>query len=137
MPAPPIKAEVHGVVEFERGARRLFQNIDTAADANFRTVADQAAVLVRGRVPHQTGRLAASLAGTSSHDGATVGYGEVVYAGPVDYGGWPPGRPFIPQGRYLYPTALETVSVLKRAGQVAAANEIRKMLWPKPMGLGL
>jgi len=82
----------------------------------------------------ETYRLAASLTGERADHGATVGY-DLIYAGPVDYGGWPPGRPYIPEGRYLYPTALEATSLLKRAGETAAEHEIRSMLWPKPTGL--
>ena len=134
MADPAVDVEVHGVREFERGARRLAGNIDDRADSAFKSVADQTATMVRSRVPRKTGRLAASLTGERADHGATVGY-DLIYAGPVDYGGWPPGRPYIPEGRYLYPTALEATSLLKRAGETAAEHEIRSMLWPKPTGL--
>jgi phage gpG-like protein len=129
-----VDVEVHGVREFQRGARRLAQNIDDRADTAFKSVADQTATMVRSRVPRRTGRLAASLSGDHADHGATVGY-DLIYAGPVDYGGWPPGRPYVAEGRYLYPTALEARDLLKRAGEAAAEHEIRSMLWPKPTAL--
>jgi hypothetical protein len=131
MAEPPGDVRILGVRELQYGARRLADNIETRAHAEFRTVADQVATMVRSRVPHRSGRMAASLSGESASDGASVGY-DLVYAGPVDYGGWPPGRPYVSEGRYLYPTARRAESLLKRAGESAANREIGRMLWPTP-----
>jgi hypothetical protein len=63
---------------------------------------------VRTAYPHKTGHLAGSVKVTKSRTGAAVRVGSKVkipYAGPVDFGGYPDGRPFLADGRYLYPTA--------------------------------
>jgi hypothetical protein len=56
--------------------------------------------------PHP-GQLAGDVRITSSRSGAAVRMGRagVPYAGPVDFGGYPAGRPFVSTGRYLYPAA--------------------------------
>jgi hypothetical protein len=56
--------------------------------------------------PHRSGRLAASVRVTSSRTGAAIRVGKkaVPYAGPVDFGGYPAGREYLKDGRYLYPT---------------------------------
>jgi hypothetical protein len=61
----------------------------------------------RSGVPVVSGALEASIVVSSTKLGATVheGGGDVVYAGPVEFGGYPPGRPYLPRGRYLWPAA--------------------------------
>jgi hypothetical protein len=61
----------------------------------------------RAGVPIVSGRLEASIVVAATKLGATVheGGGDVVYAGPVEFGGYPPGRPYLPRGRYLWPAA--------------------------------
>jgi hypothetical protein len=65
------------------------------------------ATAARAAVPHETGRLAAAITVTGSRSGASVRYQGVVYAGPVDFGGYPGDRPYIPSGRYLFPAAAQ------------------------------
>jgi len=131
----PITVEIKGVREFQRGCKTLSKNIDEQAAREFRTVADQTATLVRAKVPKLTGQLAASVLGRAGPDGATVGYGDLVYAGPVDYGGWPKTRPYLQQGRWLLPTAELAGHLLVRAGDRAANKEIGTMRWPTPTAL--
>jgi hypothetical protein len=42
-----------------------------------------------------------------------VGYADLVYAGSVDFGGYPQGRDYVASGRYLFPAAhsLDTSAV--------------------------
>jgi hypothetical protein len=66
------------------------------------------AAALRGAYPQRTGRLAGSVKVTKSRTGAAVRVGtkaRVPYAGPVDFGGYPGDRPYLSDGRYLYPTA--------------------------------
>lgn len=44
---------------------------------------------------------------SATRTGAAVRMGRkaVPYAGPVEFGGWPEGREYIPGGRYLFPAA--------------------------------
>lgn len=132
MADPVVSVKIKGIPQLQRGTHQLFGRIETESERQFQSVADQVAMMVRSRVPHQSGALAASLSGDSAAHGASVGY-DLIYAGPVDYGGWPPGRPYVSEGRYLYPTAKEAVGLLKRAGESAARSQIRTMSWPKPL----
>ena len=135
MPDRAVSVEIKGTRELKRGAGRLAGNIDTAAQAAFKQTADQAGTLVRSRVPHLTGRLAASVETDAQDHGALVGMGAgLPYAGWIEFGGGH-GRPYIASGRYLYPTALHAGPTLQRAGEQAARSEIRRMAWPVPTAL--
>src|SRR5262245_50903992 len=126
--------EVHGIPELERGSRRLFDNIDQGAGSAFRSVADQVATIVRSRVPRRSGRLAGSVVSDQADEGALVGMGDgVPYAGWIEFGGTR-GRPYVPTGRYLYPTASDAAPLLQRAGEQVAHDEIRRMAWPPVTG---
>jgi hypothetical protein len=59
-----------------------------------------------------TGRLAADVrvSGTRSGAAVRVGRASIPYAGAVDFGGWPPGREFLADGRYLFPAAVSLAS---------------------------
>ncbi|MBO0743672.1 MAG: HK97 gp10 family phage protein [Candidatus Dormibacteraeota bacterium] len=132
--ADELDVQVHGLTELNRGARRLFDNIDQGAGAAFGSVADQVATMVRGRVPRLTGRLASSVVSDQADDAAQVAMGDgVPYAGWIEFGGTR-GRPYIDQGRYLYPTAQAAAPLLARAGETVARDKIRSMAWPTPTG---
>lgn len=77
--------------------------------------------------------MAAAVAVEEIPDGASVGISrdEVPYAGWVEFGGTR-GRPYVPGGRFLVPTALAAESDLKGAGERAATDEIRGFRWPNP-----
>ncbi|HEV7535581.1 MAG TPA: hypothetical protein VGP90_08100 [Acidimicrobiia bacterium] len=72
-----------------------------------RRAVEPIAEAARAAVPHVSGDLAADIRITGSASGAAVrmGRARIAYAGAVDFGGWPPGREFLPNGRYLYPAA--------------------------------
>jgi len=130
--ADNLDVEVKGLDELARGSRRLFDRIGEQAGTEFKTVADQVAVLVRGRVPRVSGRLASSVTAEDITDGANVGMGgSVPYAGWIEFGGTR-GRPYVSTGRYLYPTAQDAGPLLQRAGEQAARTEIKGMTWPIP-----
>lgn len=60
---------------------------------------------VKAAYPKRTGELAGSVKASAGGQSQTIRVRpSEPYAGPVDFGGWPPGRPFIGDGRYLYPT---------------------------------
>ena len=126
------RVEVHGFRELAAGSAVLYRKIDTSADTAFGVVADHVAVAVRIRVPRRSGRLAGSVVATRDARGAEVGIGGgVPYAGWIEFGGTR-GRPYVPTGRYLYPTALAAEPVLVTAGELAAQREIGAMHWPTP-----
>jgi len=61
----------------------------------------------RASVPKVTGTLAGDIRVSGSKSGAAVrmGRARIPYAGPVEFGGYPGDRPFIADGRYLWPAA--------------------------------
>lgn len=70
-------------------------------------VVEPIAARVRGRLPHRSGALAGTVRVSKVRTGASmrVGTAKVPYTGPVEFGAWPRGRPFIKGGRYIFPTA--------------------------------
>jgi hypothetical protein len=131
--AEAAKVEVIGVDELLRGLRRLFADISQTADEEFEAVVDRKASGVSGDVPRLSGRLAASVISERMRGGARVGMGGpgVPYAGWIEFGGTR-GRPYYPQGRYLFPISLAAEPELKSAGERAASKEIRGFPWPRP-----
>jgi hypothetical protein len=65
------------------------------------------AEVARSAVPHDSGRLSSSVRVSAARTGASVrmGRASVPYAGPVEFGGYPGSRPYLPAGRYLFPAA--------------------------------
>lgn len=129
--AEAAHVEVRGLPQLARGTAVLADRIEDGARAAFLRAADQAATLVRGRVPRRSGRLAASVRADQLDDGASVGMGGsgVPYAGWIEFGGTR-GRPYMPGGRYLVPVTEEAGPLLRTAGEAAARDEIRRMTWP-------
>jgi hypothetical protein len=78
-------------------------------------------------LPRDTGTLAGDVRVTASRTGAAVRMGRAAirYAGPVEFGGWPAGREFLPDGRYLFPAAkqlAQTVGTLYSEGTQRALD---------------
>jgi hypothetical protein len=76
-----------------------------------RMAADPVATAIRSALPRSdtehAGRLAGDVRTNATRTGAAIRVGRktVPYAGPVEFGAWPRGRPFVATGRYIYPTA--------------------------------
>jgi hypothetical protein len=72
-----------------------------------REAAEPVAGQTRSSQPRQTGALAGDVRVTSSRSGAAVrvGRARIPYAGPTDFGGYPGDRPYMADGRYLFPAA--------------------------------
>jgi len=121
---------VKGVTELASGSRRLAGVIDDKARQRMVTAAEHTAGSVRGRVPRVSGRLASSVVSELAGDHAvlTMGAG-VPYAGWIEYGG-ARGRPYVAQGRYVYPTALADEHLVVLAGEQAADDAIGGFSWP-------
>ena len=89
-----------------------------------------AAALPRVDVPgahgHPAGTIAATtrILGTKSGAKVAVGSKRVPYAGPLEFGGWPRGRPIVTAGRYIFPAA----AVLAEAAASAYADGITRAL---------
>ena len=129
-----VTVDVKGLSQLKAGTEVLTERIGETAGERLGKVADQAGNDVRAQVPRVTGRLAASVKSTlaKSEKRSSVRIGaRVPYAGWIEFGGTR-GRPYIPGGRYLYPTALGAEPEVVRAADRAAKDEIRSMRWPTP-----
>ena len=118
MPQPAVVVE--GLPQLSRQLRAFGdKSLPKAFRAAGKTAAQLVADAARSAVPKRTGRLAASLRAAGQARGAVVreGSAKVPYAGPVEFGGWPQGRPFVKEGRYIFPAAKE------REREVAALFE--------------
>lgn len=94
------------------GAKRLRGKLKEIGDdfeelkAVHREIADRAAEKVRRAIPlGATGRLRGSVRGSGTKTSAAVRLGRknVPYFGVVEFGGYPEGRPYVAEGRYMYP----------------------------------
>jgi hypothetical protein len=78
---------VEGLRELQRELRRLNTELPKELRGRLRTIAARVAGLLRGPAPPLVGQARVTL-----------------YAGPVEFGGWPKGRPYVAKGRYIFPT---------------------------------
>lgn len=124
--------EIVGTAEAMADVRRWADELGPAVDKAAGPFADRVADTVRGRVPHLTGQLAGSVETTSGDDGVDVGMGAgVPYAGWIEFGG-SRGRAYVPEGRYLYPTALEARDDYFEVAADIAADTARRFPWSTP-----
>jgi hypothetical protein len=94
--------------------------------------AQRVAATVAGAVPRLSGQLAGSLESTSDDAGVAVGYdGSVPYDGWIEFGGTR-GRAYVPDGRYLYPTALAAQDEFEQVAADAATASVGRFAWSTP-----
>lgn len=111
--------------DMNRWAEALGPAVDKAAAS----VTARAAAAVRGEVPKRSGRLASSVDVGVDNDGAFVGLGAgVPYAGFVEFGGTR-GRPYVAEGRYLWPTVKTFEDEYVTAASDAAADSVDRFPW--------
>lgn len=106
-------------------ADQLAPAVAAAAEPFAQRVADA----VSARVPHLSGQLAGSVTSSTDDEGASVGYdGTVPYDGWIEFGGTR-GRPLVPEGRYVYPTALDAQDEFATLAADAASDTIGRFPW--------
>lgn len=89
----------------------------------------QVARTVASRVPVLTGQLAGSVETSTDEEGVEVSMGDGVgYAGWIEFGGTR-GRPYFPQGRYLYPSLLEVQDEYAQQAADTAADTVGRFPW--------
>ena len=111
--------------DMNRWAEQLAPAVDKAAAE----VTARAAAAVRGELPKRSGRLAGSVDVGVDNDGAYVGLGVGIdYAGWIEYGGTR-GRPYVADGRYLWPTAQTFTDEYVAAAEGAAADSVDRFPW--------
>lgn len=96
-----------------------------------REAATPIAAAAQAAVPHVSGTLGGDIRVTASRTGAAVrmGRSSVPYAGPVEFGGYPGNRPYLPQGRYLFPAAGRLVMDAARIYTDALQAALAQMSW--------
>ena len=133
MPEGPT-VEFVGLDDAYADMRRWVDQLGPTVERESRGFASDIASRVRGRVPVLTGTLASSVELVelaSNEDGIGIGMGEGLdYAGWIEFGG-SRGRPHIPEGRYLYPTALAAEGEYRRHAEQVAEQTVRSFPWSK------
>ena len=128
----PDNVKMLGVDEATRDMRKWADQVAPAVAKESRAFGDQVASKVRGKVPVLTGTLASSVDVSDEKDGVGVSIGDgVPYAGWIEFGG-SRGRALIPEGRYLFPTAIDQEEEFARMASDTADDTVGKFSWSKP-----
>jgi phage gpG-like protein len=123
--------QVKGWPQLAEGTARLAAEIEHTATENLAGVAAAVAGQVSGSVPVVSGALAGSVAASPGPPvSVSIGAG-LPYAGWVEFGGTR-GRPYVGQGRYLFPHVEAAEPLVTEAAQAAAESEIKGMTWQTP-----
>lgn len=129
--ADGVTVEVRGVAELQAGTVTLADHIGKASRDSFRTVAEQAANQIRGRLHRDTGATVGSVTVSALALGAALHMGDgVPYAQYEEYGGR--GWPHSSTGNFLYPAAMGAEPQLVQAADKTASEQIGAMRWPSP-----
>jgi hypothetical protein len=133
VPATPT-VDVIGLRALVRDANRLCDDagpLNKALSAAGRAAAEPVAAQTRSSLPDVTGQLKGSVRVGATRSGASVRMGSsaVVYAGPVEFGGYPAGYPFHASGRYLFPAARTWASTSAEIYSAAAQKAFDTFNW--------
>jgi len=133
---PPVEMRIRGVDEIVATLPRFGEKVMAASVVPLRVAAEQTADETRIRLPRKTGRLAGSVR-VANRKGrrqrVSMGRAKVPYAGWIEFGGnRPHPRPFISEGRYLFPAAERHRAPLKHDLEKQTEHVIRRYQWPKP-----
>lgn len=119
-----FKIEVEGITQLSRGLKQLDAELPKHLRIRLKAIAERVATQVRERVPHITGNLAGKIKARATRTTASVA-STADYAAANEFGGWPkagehgPGRPFVKEGRYLFPAVAAQRSLIE--GELIAA----------------
>lgn len=124
---------VEGLAEFQRGLRQLDKDAPKELRLALNVVSDLLVQRTRPVIPRISGRAANSLKAKSTRTSARVSIGgrAAPYMPWLDFGGKgkrpgrPAPRPFIPEGRYLFPT-LTRVRPEIEAALLAAISDVAR-----------
>lgn len=119
---------VDGLKELGRALKQLEDGLQKEIPRALKPIADRVADKAKSRINSKTGRLAASIRpyATQRAAGVRMGSKAVAYAGPVEFGGYPKGRPYIKEGRAIYPTFVEEAPRFEREMVEALSGLIRR-----------
>lgn len=132
MSGEPIKIE--GVREFQRALKRMDADLPKQIRIVFNEATGIVVAYAQPRIPRRTGRAASSVKARSSQREARVAIGgnRAPYLPWLDFGGQgrkpgrPAPRPFIREGRYLYPSLTvkrQEITDVMEKGMLALAEQ--------------
>ncbi len=107
---------IDGLRDLSRALKRVEDGLQKEIPRRLKPIAERVAGTAAGRINSKSGRLAGSLRpfATQRAAGVRMGRASVPYAGPYEFGGYPAGRPFLPEGRAIYPTFKEQAPRVER-----------------------
>lgn len=119
---------IDGLRELSRSLKQVEAGLQKEIAGVFKKAADKVAGKARGRIKSKSGRLAASIRpyGTQRAAGVRMGKKAVPYAGVYEFGGYPAGRPFVKEGRAIYPTFKAEAENVRRDVAEGLADLIQK-----------
>lgn len=132
-----LAIKVVGLNEFRRGLKGIDAGLHKTMRVTLNEVAEEFVGWVRPKIPRKTGAAAASLKAQSTQSQARIAAGgpKAPYYPWIDFGGrvGPKKsvvRPYIPDGRYIFPTLVERgpdvqSAMLKGLGQLASSNGVQ------------
>ncbi len=96
------------------------------------TLGTRVADTIRGKVPRLSGQLAGSVTSGGLEDGVEVSMGlGLEYAGWIEFGGTR-GRSYVPEGRYVYPSALDASDEFEKLAAQTATDSVGGFSWSTP-----
>lgn len=121
-----IKVRIVGMAELKRAFKHVDDELPKELKTRFGLIARAVVSKVQGKVPQVSGTAASSYVPRSTATGAGLAFGgtKAPYAPWLDFGGHvgrnrSVARPFIREGRYLYPTIKEMRPEIARAAEEA------------------
>jgi hypothetical protein len=128
----PARVEFVGAAAAMEDLRRWSAQVAPAVAKAAEPFGERVADVVRARVPVLSGQLAGSVESAGDDEGVELSMGAGLdYAGWIEFGGGR-GRPYIPEGRYLYPTALAAQDEFATVAGDAAADSAGRFAWSTP-----
>ena len=130
------KVQVTGLREFSSALKKLDANLSQELKAHFLVIATRISGIIASRVPSLSGRAARSVKAHGTMKGATItaGSASVPYYPWLDFGGnvgrgKSVQRPFVPEGRYMYPAIHDEREATEAAARDALHDAAKKAGW--------
>jgi len=117
-----VSVRLVGLREFKGALRQVDSTMPAALKAGFTDIAENVAGAIRSKVPTRSGRAAGSVKARGSQRGGAIAFGGTAaphypwldFGGSTHRSGGGVNRPFIGEGRYVYPTIRDKGDDIKR-----------------------
>lgn len=126
------RVEFVGTAEAMADLRRWAGDLAPEVDKATLPLGERVAGIVSDRVPYLTGQFAGSVEAHATDEGVEISMGDdVIYAGWIEFGG-SRGRPYIPEGRYLFPTLQDNEDEFQDLAANTAEESVGRFAWSTP-----